>query len=167
MKPAGVFAALVVGASIAAPPPAFATEYATNPNPACRLMRNLTPTAPYPDEPNRADTRAAMAANAVPSAYPTAFRLLLKSDREGTGDPAQLPPTLPRIDLVIDRHIINLVWARSVLGVYFEIGRAPEKDLSAAAAAYQRAIDTNFIDDRGCPHTARPSADVFTHLAGM
>jgi hypothetical protein len=168
MKPLNVIVVLLVAAAIVfALRPGLATDYANNPNPACRLMRNIELGAPYPDEPNRAETRAAMAANTVPSAYPKAFRLLGKIDSEGSEALVQLPSTLPRIDLVIDRHIINLVWARSVLGVYFEIGRVGEKDPAAAAAAYQRAIDTSFVDDRGCKHWVLASLETYKHLAGM
>jgi hypothetical protein len=147
--------------------PTFATEYATNPDPNCRLMRNAEPGLPYPAEPNRDDTRAAMVANSVPGSYPKTLRLVLKIDSDGTAALAQLPPTLPRIDLVIDRHITNLVWARSVLGFYLESGRVGGKDVSAAVAAYQRAIGTNFVDDRGCKHWSLPSLDTFKRLAGM
>jgi hypothetical protein len=167
MKAARAIAALIVGTVVAAPSTAFATEYSTNPNPACRLMRNLTPDAPYPAEPNRDDTRAAMAASSVPGSYPKAFRLMLKIDSEGTAALSQLPPTLPRIDLVIDRHIANLVWARSVLGFYLESGRVGGQDLPAAVGAYQRAIDTDFIDDRGCRHWSLVSFETYKHLAGM
>jgi hypothetical protein len=167
MKPAAFSATLFVGAMVTAHDMAFATQYADNPNPACRVMRNEAPDAPYPAEPNRADTRAAMTVNSVAGAFPKAFRLLVKIDSDGTDALAPLPPTVPRIDLVIDRHLTNLVWARGVLGNYFETGRLGSKDLPAAAVAYQRAVDTSFIDDRGCKHWVLASLETYKHLAGM
>jgi hypothetical protein len=105
----GIFAVCLTAA------PALATDYASNPNPACRLMRNVTPDAPYPAEPNRTDTQVAQTATALHN-YRQALPRLLKIDRESTEALRQLPPDLPRIDLVIDRHLGNLQWARGAPG---------------------------------------------------
>jgi hypothetical protein len=42
---------------------------------------------------------------------------------------------------VIDKHLINLIWARVMLGVFYEEGRAPPVDYAAAAKFYQKSVD--------------------------
>jgi hypothetical protein len=179
MKPLHVIAALVVAvAALVSFRPGFATEYATNPNPACRLLRNNTIGAPFPAEPNRADTRAAMARagreksplNALPAnrrMFAEAFPLIQKVDAEGTAALSELPSSTPRIDFVIDKHLTNLTWARVMLGVFYEEGRAPPIDYAAAAKFYQKSIDTQFVDDRGCVHGWPPTYATLMHLAGF
>ncbi len=74
-----------------------------------------------------------------------------KIDAEGTTALSELPPSTPRIDTVIDRHLINLIWARSMLAVFYEEGRAPPGRLRAGGQGfYQKSLDTQFVDDRGC-----------------
>src|ERR1700719_1351886 len=138
MKRLNIIVALVVAiATLLSLRPSLATEYSTNPNPACRLLRNNTIGAPYPPEPNRADTRAAMQRagggtrsplNDLPAnrkLFAEAFPLMQKIDAEGTTALSELPPSTPRIDTVIDKHLTNLIWARAMLGVFYEEGRAP------------------------------------------
>jgi len=149
--------------------PTSATEYSNNPNPACRTMRNNTPGLPFPPEPNREDTRKAQLLwGGDPSflgnspyarkQYGQAFALLQKVDGEGTDALAALPPNTPRIDLVIDRHVSNLMVARLMVAAFYEQGRLGNPDPAQAAAFYQKAIDTNYTDDRGCVH-ATPIID--------
>jgi hypothetical protein len=75
--------------------------------------------APFPPEPNREETRRAVYLahgdlNSfgniayVRKDYAQAFELLQKIDSEGTDALAALPPDTPRIDSVIDRHVMNL-----------------------------------------------------------
>ena len=79
-------------------------------------MRNSVAGAPFPPEPNRDDTRKALATwGGDPSflgnsgyarkQYAQAFELLQKIDGEGTDALAALPSDTPRIDFVIDRHV--------------------------------------------------------------
>ncbi len=160
----GAFAAAGAALLLALGPTA-ATDYNTNPNPACRLMRNNTLGAPYPPEPNREDTRKAQLLwGGDPSflgnspyarkQYGQAFALLQKIDGEGTDALAALPPSTPRIDLVIDRQVGNLMVARLMLAAFYEQGRLGNPDPAQAAAFYQKAIDTTYTDDRGCVHAA-------------
>jgi hypothetical protein len=179
MKPHHVIAALAVAVvALLFLWPSLATEYAANPNPACRLLRNNTLGAPFPPEPNRADTRAAMQRAGGPKSplnhlpanrrlFAEAFPLMQKIDAEGTAALSELPPSTPRIDTVIDRHLVNLIWARVMLGVFYEEGRAPPIDYEAAAKFYQKGIDTQFVDDRGCVHSWPPSSMLLTRLAGF
>jgi hypothetical protein len=158
--------------------PVSATTYGSNSNPACREMRNTIIAAPFPAEPNREDARVAMGL-AGDAMLPTdrlpilqrydahALPLLLKIDREDTTALTQLPPSLPRIDFVIDRHLTNLTWARAMLGVFYEEGRATPVDYARAASFYQRSIDTKFLDERGCVHSWPPYHKALTHLGGL
>jgi hypothetical protein len=165
--PLHVIAALVVAvAALLSLRPGFATDYASNPNPACRLMRNNTVGAPFPPEPNHADTQAAQTLINIHT-YRPALPKLLKIDREGTDALKQLPPDLPRIDLVIDRHLINLQWARGALGDLLRNGALGPADKEAAVAIYRRAVDTSFTDDRGCVHGFTASFDTRLYLAAM
>jgi hypothetical protein len=165
-------------AALLAVAPSRATEYAANSNPACRIMRNVALGAPAPPEPNRDDTREAtpLAGGAKTALdkepfhqryFARALPLLQKIDREGTAALAQLPPDTPRVDLVIDRHVSNLMWARAMLGQFYEEGRAVPVDERAAAEFYQKSIDTRFVDDRGCVHSWPPTAATRLHLAGL
>ena len=142
---------------------ARATEYAGNPNPACRTMRNNVIGAPFLPEPNRDDTRKAQLLwGGDPSIlgnspyavkqYVQAFALLQKIDGEGTDALAALPPDTPRIDFVIDRHVANLTLARIMLAVFYKQGRLGKPDPAQAAAFYEKAFATKFTDDRGCVH---------------
>jgi hypothetical protein len=180
MKRLNIIVALVVAiATLLSLRPSLATEYSTNPNPACRLLRNNTIGAPYPPEPNRADTRAAMQRagggtrsplNDLPAnrkLFAEAFPLMQKVDAEGTTALSELPPSTPRIDTVIDKHLINLIWARAMLGVFYEEGRAPPVDYGQAAKFYQKSVDTQFVDERGCVHSWPPSYAMLKHLAGF
>ena len=176
---AHVIVALIVAlAAILYARPSLATNYADNPNPACKLMRNVVPGAPYLPEPNRADARRAMAlagddrnlfgnTAGAQYQYTQALPLMQKIDAEDTTALSELPPSTPRIDLVIDRHIINLAWARAMLGIFYEQGRATAADPQQAAAFFQKSIDTQFVDDRGCVHDTQPAYATLTHLAGM
>jgi hypothetical protein len=158
--------------------PVLATDYVNNPNPACRLMRNSEGGAPSPVAPNRVDTLMAMALGGNRSSpndrlpvirqrYAQALPLMLKIDSEGTETLEQLPPSTPGIDLVIDRHLSNLTWTRSMLGVFYEEGRASPVDYAEAARFYQKSIDTKFTDDRGCVHGWPSDFRTLTHLAGL
>lgn len=179
MKRLNMIVAFVVAvAALLSLRPSLATEYSTNPNPACRLLRNNTIGAPYPPEPNRADTRAAMERaggtrsplNDLPAyrkRFAEAFPLMQKIDAEGTTALSELPPSTPRIDTVIDKHLINLIWARAMLGVFYEEGRAPPVDYGQAAKFYQKSVDTQFVDERGCVHSWPPSYATLKHLAGF
>jgi hypothetical protein len=96
MKPQHVIVALAVAvAALLSLGAGSATEYANNPNPACRLLRNNTIGAPFPPEPNRAETRAAMQRAGGPKSplndlpanrriFAEAFPLMQKVDAEGT-----------------------------------------------------------------------------------
>jgi TPR repeat protein len=68
---------------------------------------------------------------------------------------------------VIDRHLINLIWARVMLGVFYEEGRAPPVDYAAAAKFYQKSIDTQFVDNRGCVRNWPLGYATLMHLAGF
>lgn len=153
-----------VAAVLFAPQLAHATDYAKNP--ACPSMRNSAGGGPLPQIPNQDDTRAAMVSNQALRDYPKAFALLQKIDKEDTSALSQLPPTRRHIDLVIDRHLTNLVWARALLGDYLEAGTV-ERDINGAAAVFQRAVDTSFVDDRGCTHTPTLHLRLLRHLAAM
>ena len=141
---------------------ARATEYSNFS--ACRTMRNVVVGAPHLPEPNREDTRKAQLLwggdpsilGTSPYArkqYIEAFALLQKIDGEGTDALAALPPDTPRIDLVIDFHINNLMVARLMLAVFYEQGRLGRRDPAQAAAFYEKAFNTKFTDDRGCVHS--------------
>jgi hypothetical protein len=138
-----------------------ATEYANNPNPACRLLRNNMVGAPFPPEPNRADTRAAMVRagreksplNDLPAnrrIFAEGFPLMQKVDAEGTAALSELPPSTPHVDTVIDKHLINLIWARVMLGVFYEEGRAPPVDSSmlSTSAPTTRSIGRSSRESR-------------------
>ncbi len=164
MKRLPVIAALVALAVLLALGSARATDYANNPNPACRTMRNVTIGAPFLPEPNREDTRKALLLwGGDPSIlgnspyalkqYAEAFALLQKIDGEGTDALAALPPETPRIDFVIDKHVANLTLARLMLAVFYEQGRLGRPDPAEAAAFYEKAFATKFTDDRGCVHS--------------
>jgi hypothetical protein len=57
-----VIAALIAfAATLGALGDARATDYLNNPTPACRTMRNSVAGAPFPPEPNREETRKALA----------------------------------------------------------------------------------------------------------
>jgi len=179
MKRLPALAALIAFAAMpGALGPARATDYLNNPNPACRVMRNSVTGAPYPPEPNREETRRAMYlahgdANAfgnvavVRRDYVQALALLQKIDGEGTDALASLPQDTPRLDLVIDRHVNNLTWARAMLGTFYEQGRLARPDDAQAAAYFQKSIDTRFVDDRGCAHAMPPATGVLMRLAGI
>jgi hypothetical protein len=145
---------------------AHATTYGRDAtNPACATMRNSVIGAPFLPEPNRDDTRKALATwGGDPSflgnswyarkKYAEAFALLQKIDGEGTDALALLPSDTPRIDFVIDRHIANLALARIMLAVFYEQGRLGRPDPAQAAAFYEKAFGTNYTDDRGCVHSS-------------
>jgi hypothetical protein len=51
-----------------------------------------------------------------------------------------------------------------MLGTFYEQGRAPAVDYARAGAFFQKALDTNFVDERGCAHTAPVAALVPLHI---
>ena len=147
-------------------------------DPACAVMRNNVIGAPHLPEPNRDDARKAMALaggdtqpfgniGVVRRQYVHAFDLLRKIDEEGMDRLALLPSDTPRIDLIIDRHVVNLVWARTMLGTLYEQGRAPAVDCALAGAFFQKGLDTNSSMSCSCIHTAPVAALAPLHLAGI
>jgi hypothetical protein len=169
---------LTLAATLLALGDARATDYLNNPNPACRTMRNNVAGAAIPPEPNREETRQAIYlahgdtnsfgnTSYVRKDYARALPLLQRIDEEGTDALASLPPDTPRIDFVIDRHVINLAWARAMLGTFYEQGRLERPDAEQAAAFYQKSLDTRFVDDRGCAHWSPPATATVMHLAGI
>lgn len=168
MKPLHVIAALVVAvAALFAFPPGFATDYANNPNPTCRGKRNVIGQARLPAAPNEASMQAVVAANRIGN-FPRALVTLVLIDKLDTEALRTLTPNLPHIDDVIDRHLFNLTYARSVLGKYLSEGKpgVPQRP-DDAAAVFQRAVDTSFTDDRGCEHRVYASFEARADLAAM
>lgn len=168
-RPLVIVALVVAGALLLSLHPGVATDYENNPNTACRTMRNSVVGAPFLPEPNRDDTRKAQLlwggdpsylgnSGYARKQYGDAFALLQKIDSEGTDALAALPSDTPRIDLVIDRQVVNLTLARIMLAVFYEQGRFGRPDPAQAAAFYEKAFATSYIDDRGCVHSS-PIAD--------
>lgn len=171
-------ALIALAAMLLAVSGARATDYLDNPNPACRAMRNNVAGARIPPEPNREETRQAKYlahgdtnsfgnTSYVRKDYARALPLLQRIDDEGTDALAALPSDTPRIDFVIDRHVDNLSWARVMLGTFYEQGRLSRPDDEQAAAFYQKALDTRFVDDRGCAHWTPPATAAVMRLAGL
>jgi hypothetical protein len=172
-RPPVMLALLAFLALLAAAPPAAATVYGHG---AC-ILRNNAPGQHYPPEPNRDDTRKALGlagdeqnslGNFAVYQDAQAFALMQKIDNAGTDALAALPPDTPRIDFVIDAHLSNLARVRTMMGLFYEQARVARRaDNAQAAAFYQKALDTRFVDDRGCAHTPLVSSNMLRHYAGL
>jgi hypothetical protein len=134
--------------------------------PICDVTRNGSRALPGP-APSRDDFVAAeKAMKAKDSAQ--AYQLLRKIDQEGMAAIAQLPPSLPWIDVVIDKQLDILSWARAKLAVFNDRGIVVHQDDGEAAKWYQKSIDTKFVDEiHGCEISGYPGATYVDDYAVM